>query len=309
MNGFLYVERLLPAVGLIRNAARYRGLHCGLRVEIQGPGILRYGARVRVGEGTRLDLSKGSVLEIGDDVSISRFAHMVPQAGHRIAVGAASTIQDNCRIYGDVTIGPRCIFAPNVFVSSGTHAFDTLPHLPIQEQDRLAPVAIRPIRIYADCWFGINSVLTPGITVGRGCVVGANTVVTADLPPYSVAIGNPAKIIRQRLSFTPKSRIDAADERDAPYFYDGFGTSLASRANAFAANSDFILALQHHTPRTVRLCLIGERGTTIAYDRHRRPVPESWGVVDFAVDSGSSSLPFLRFQVDGTCQVRWAELL
>ena len=139
MKRFVYIERLVPAVGLIRNAARYRGLHCGLRVEIQGPGELKYGARVRVGEGTRLDLPKGSVLEIGDDVSVSRFAHIVPGPSSRISVGSRSTIQDDCRIYGDVTIGPRCIFAPNVFVSSGTHAFDTLPHLPIQEQDRLAP--------------------------------------------------------------------------------------------------------------------------------------------------------------------------
>ena len=80
MKRFVYIERLVPAVGLIRNAARYRGLHCGLRVEIQGPGELKYGARVRVGEGTRLDLPKDSVLEIGSDVSISRFAHIVPEA-------------------------------------------------------------------------------------------------------------------------------------------------------------------------------------------------------------------------------------
>ena len=174
MKRFVYIERLIPTVGLIKNAARHRGLHCGLRVEIQGPGELKYGARVRVGEGTRLDLPIDSVLEVGSDVSISRFTHIVPEPGRRIIIGTGSAIQDNCRIYGDVTVGPRCIFAPNVFVSSGTHAFDTLPYLPIQEQDRLAPVASGLIRIFADRWFGINSVLTPGINIGRGCVVGAD---------------------------------------------------------------------------------------------------------------------------------------
>ena len=262
MKSFVYIERLVPAVGLIRNAARYRGLHCGLRVEIQGPGELRYGARVRIGEGTRLDLPKDSVLEIGDDVSVSRFAHIVPGSSGHILVSSRSTIQDDCRIYGDVTIGPRCIFAPNVFVSSGAHVFDALPHLPIQDQDRLAPVASRPIRIFADCWFGINSVVMPGIKIGRGCVVGANTVVTADLPPFSVAVGNPAKVVRQRLSFLPKSRIDATEEKDAPYFYDGFDASLTASGDAFTAGSDFILVLQGDAPRTVRLCLSGDRGTT-----------------------------------------------
>jgi acetyltransferase-like isoleucine patch superfamily enzyme len=308
MKGFVYIERLVPAVGFVKNAARYRGLHCGLRVEIQGPGELRYGARVRIGEGTRLDLPKDSVLDIGDDVSISRVTHIVPGSSGRIVVGSRSTVQDNCRIYGDVTIGPCCIFAPNVFVSSGAHVFDALPHLPIREQDRLAPAASRPIRIFADCWFGINSVVMPGVNIGRGCVVGANSVVTADLPPYSVAVGNPAKIVRQRLSFSPKSRIDATEEKDAPYFYDGFDASLTASGDAFAAGSNFVLALHANTPRAVRLCLSGDRGTTLELAGHRQPVSQSWGVVTFPLDPNSNSLPFLQFQADGPSRVQWAEL-
>jgi acetyltransferase-like isoleucine patch superfamily enzyme len=308
MKGFVYIERLVPAAGLLKNAARYRGLHCALRVEIQGPGELRYGARVRIGEGTRLDLPKDSVLEIGDDVSISRFAHIVPGSSGHVLVGSRTTVQDDCRIYGDVTIGPCCIFAPNVFVSSGAHVFDALPHLPIRDQDRLAPVASGPIRIFADCWFGINSVVMPGITIGRGCVVGANSVVTTDLPPYSVAVGNPAKIVRQRLSFLPKSRIDATEEKDAPYFYDGFDASLTASGDAFTAGSDFILVLQGDAPRTVRLCLSGDRGTTLELAGRRQPVPQSWGVVSFPLDPKSNSLPFLQFQADGPSRVQWAEL-
>jgi acetyltransferase-like isoleucine patch superfamily enzyme len=308
MKGFVYIERLVPAVGLIRNAVRYRGLHCGLRVEIQGTGDLKYGARVRIGEGTRLDLPRDSVLEIGDDVSISRSAHIVPRSSGHILVGSRSTVQDDCRIYGDVTIGPSCIFAPNVFVSSGTHVFEGLPHLPIQDQDRLAPVGSRPIRIFADCWFGINSVVMPGINIGRGCVVGANTVVTADLPPYSVAVGNPAKVVRQRPSFLPKSRIEATEEKDAPYFYDGFDASLIASGDAFTAGSDFILVLQGDAPRTVRLCVSGDRGTTLELAGSRQPVPQSWGVLTFPLDLNSNPLPFLQFQADGLCKVQWAEL-
>ena len=100
--------------------------------------------------------------------------------------------------------------------------FDALPHRPIQEQESIAPAAQRPIRIYGDCWFGINVAITPGVTVGRGCVVGANSVVTGDLPPYQVAAGNPARVIRKRLEFSPKSRIDAANEQDAPLFLRRF---------------------------------------------------------------------------------------
>jgi acetyltransferase-like isoleucine patch superfamily enzyme len=303
-----YIEKLIPAVGLFRNAARYRGLHCGLRVEIQGPGRFKYGSGVRVGEGTRLDLSKGSALEIGDAVSISRSVHLAPGPGGHILIGGRSAIQDDCRIYGDVTIGPSCVFAPNVFVSAGTHVFDALPHLPIQEQDRVAPAASRPIQIFGDCWFGINSVVMPGIKIGRGCVIGANSVVTADLPPFNVAVGNPAKIVRERLSFSPKSRINAGEEKDAPYFYDGFDASLAPTGNAFTANSDFILALQNEASQSVRLCLSGNRETMLAFGGHRLQVPQGWNVLEFPLHK-NTSLPFLKFQVEGRCMVQWAELV
>ena len=217
-----HLYRLVPLAGWVSNRLRYPGLHCGLRVEIDGPGTFRFGRGVSLGEGTRIELPATGTLAIGDGVMVSRGVHLVPAAGARIEIGAGTTIQDGCRLYGDVRVGQRCIFAPNAFVSSGTHVFDALPHLTIQEQEQVAPATQRPIRIHGDCWFGINVVIAPGVTVGRGCVVGANSVVTGDLPPYQVAAGNPARILRQRLEFAPKSRIDAANEHDAPYFYDGF---------------------------------------------------------------------------------------
>ena len=112
MKRFVYIERLVPAVGLIRNAEIPEVCIAGWPVRnFEGPGELKYGANVRIGEGTRLDLPKDSVLEIGDDVSVSRFAHIVPgSSGHIFFIVKWTTIQDGCRIYGNVTIGPRCIF-------------------------------------------------------------------------------------------------------------------------------------------------------------------------------------------------------
>ncbi len=150
--------RVVPLLGWLANRVRYPALRCGLNVEIDGPGELKSGAGVSLGQGTRIDLPEGSALSLGDRVSVSRHVHIAPESGRRIGIGALTTVQDGCRIYGDVTVGQRCIFAPNVFVSSGTHTFDALPHLPIQEQERLAPAPPRPIRILGDCWFGINVV-------------------------------------------------------------------------------------------------------------------------------------------------------
>jgi acetyltransferase-like isoleucine patch superfamily enzyme len=301
-----HLFRLLPLAGWVSNRLRFRGLHCGLRVEIDGPGGFTFGSGVRIGEGTRIELPPASTLAIGDGVTISRGVHLVPTAGSRLDIGTATTIQDNCRIYGDVDIGQRCIFAPNAFLSSGTHVFDAFPHRPIQEQERLAPAAQRPIRIHADCWFGINVVITPGVTVGRGCIVGANSVVTGDLPPYQVAAGSPARTVRKRLEFLPKARIEAGNEHDAPYFYDGFDLTRPP-GDAWIAAGDFTLALAHANPRTVRVGISGNGAVCFAGET--RDIGPASSVVEFDLAGRDAALPFLHFHAGGRCQVQWAELV
>jgi len=302
----LHLYRLVPALGLLANFIRKPGLHCALGVEIDGSGQLKYGSNIRIGERTRIELAARSVLYIADNVSISRAVHFALQDGCRTRIGVGTTIQDGCRIFGDVVIGRNCILAPNVFVSSGTHVFDAVPELPIQIQDRAAPVASSQIRIFADSWFGINTVVTPGLTIGRGCVVGANSVLTSDLPPYSVAAGNPARIVRKRLEFAPKARIEA-NERDAPYFYDGFDLTLPRGQDDFAAESDFILALQHPNARAVRLCVSG-LGGEITFGDQSRPIPPERSIVEFSIDHARTVLPFLPFHVSSICRIQWAEL-
>jgi len=301
-----HLFRLLPLAGWVSNRLRYPGLHCGLRVEIGGPGSLAFGSGVRIGEGTRIELPPASTLAIGNGVTISRGVHLVPTTDARLDVGAATTVQDGCRIYGDVSIGQRCIFAPNAFVSSGTHVFDAIPHRTIQEQERLAPAVQRPIRIHADCWFGINVVITPGVSVGRGCVVGANSVLTGDLPPYHVAAGNPARVVRKRLEFVPKARIEAACEDDAPYFYDGFDLTHPP-GDAWIAAGDFTLALAHLNPRALRLGILGNGFVRFAGEtRDIGPTPR---LVEFHLAGCAGTLPFLHLNADGRCHVQWAELV
>ncbi|MEX6502162.1 acyltransferase [Pseudomonas zhanjiangensis] len=146
----------------------------------------------------------------------------------KVYIGEGTSIQRRCTINGAVRIGVGCIFAPNVFVSSGTHPFREVPWLPIREQEKRIIAANgslasldRPVWIQDDCWLGINVVVCPGVTIGKGSVVGANSVVVRDVAPYSVVAGAPAKVIGQRLEWCPKQSISADCAEDAPYVISG----------------------------------------------------------------------------------------
>ena len=301
------MQRLVPIIGVVLNRMRYPRLWTGLRVEINSEGHISYGSGVRLGEGTRIDMFAGSKLLIGDGVQVGRSAYLWVDAGSELSIGSGTQIQDQCRLYGNVVIGKGCLFAPNVFVASGGHAFDAVPHLTIIDQDRIRRTPDHPVRVFDDCWFGINTVVAPGITVGRGCVIGANSVVTADLPPYSVAGGNPARVLRTRLVFAPKARIEAQREEDQPYFYDGFDLATTGEVGVRAARGEFVLALKRADAHAIRICVAGEPGE-IAYGEHRGDIPEGEGIVEFPVANGEG-LPFLKFHTSARCQVRWAELI
>ena len=172
-----------------------------------------------------------------------------------IQIGFNSSIQDRCIILGDVEIGNYCTFAPNVYISSGRHYYNFKPNYYIKDQDELiandkllSQAHSKKVIIGDDCWLGINSVIMSGITIGRGCVIGANSVVTKNLEPFSVVAGAPAKVIKQRLNFIPKTNLVYTEENDLPNFYKGFFIDLKSLKESnmlggIAASSNFMFYL------------------------------------------------------------------
>lgn len=105
------------------------------------------------------------------------------------------TIQDDA----PVEIGDDCNFGPNVTIVTPVH-----PMLP-DERYRMkgedgSPKHLcyaKPVKVGKDCWFGANVVVCPGVTIGDGCVIGAGSVVTKDIPALSFAAGNPCRVIRE----------------------------------------------------------------------------------------------------------------
>jgi acetyltransferase-like isoleucine patch superfamily enzyme len=147
-----------------------------------------------------------------------------------IIIGEDTSLQDYCRISGDVEIGANCIFANYIFLGSGLHRFRDRPEWLIRDQDRAVfedptiakgPIS-RPIVVEEDCWLGWGVVLTPGVHIGRGAVIGANCVVTDDVAPYEIHGGIPNVQIGTRLRFDPPAALSALEDACLPYFYRGF---------------------------------------------------------------------------------------
>jgi acetyltransferase-like isoleucine patch superfamily enzyme len=149
----------------------------GKRVELHaraGYGRLEIGRWVHIGDGNSLRCHEGS-LRIGD----------------KVVFGKDNTV--NC--YLDVEIGAATIVADWVYVTDFDHRTENV-HVPIKDQG----IVKTPVRIGPDCWVGAKVSVLRGTRIGRGSVLGAHAVVRGDIPEYSVAVGTPARVVRNRLT-------------------------------------------------------------------------------------------------------------
>lgn len=113
----------------------------------------------------------------------------------RISIGSHVGIGEYSLLDGDgsLTIGDYVRIASHVSIVTFAHNFDNCD-LPIKLQGK----KLEPVVIEDDCWIGTGAIILGGVRVGRGSVVGAGSVVTKDLPAYSIALGVPARVIRNR---------------------------------------------------------------------------------------------------------------
>ncbi|PZS25672.1 MAG: acetyltransferase [Pseudonocardiales bacterium] len=138
----------------------------------RGYGRLILGRWIHLGVRTALRCHEGT-LSLGDKGVLAR------------------DISINC--YLDVEIGDSALIADNVYISDFDHKFADL-EMPIKDQG----IAKSRVRIERNVWLGTKVTVCRGVTIGESAVVGANAVVTRDLPSYSVAVGSPARVIKDR---------------------------------------------------------------------------------------------------------------
>lgn len=140
---------------------------------------------------TRMDVLPFNYFEIGKDSTIEDFATINNGVGD-VVIGDRTRIGLGCVLIGPVKVGNDIMFAQNIVVSGLNHGYKDIDTPP-----SLQPVETKQIIIEDDVWIGANAVITAGVTIGKHAVIAAGSVVTKSVPPYAVAGGNPAKILRQ----------------------------------------------------------------------------------------------------------------
>lgn len=128
--------------------------------------------------------------QCGKNVNIEKGA----QFSSEVSLGDNSGIGVNALISSYVSIGNDVMMGPECMMYTTNHGMTKLD-IPMWKQKSSEP---RPIAIGNDVWIGARVIILPGVHIGDGCVIGAGSVVTKDVEPYSIVAGNPAKLIRMR---------------------------------------------------------------------------------------------------------------
>ncbi len=177
-------------------------LFIGRNVAIRYPKNLHLGNQVIIEDGAEINCLASNGMHLGDRVSIGKYAIVRPSNIYGGPIGEGLVMGNNSNIgpynyigcSGKITIGDNVMLAPRVSIYAENHVFDN-PNITIKAQG----VSKMDVVIEDDCWIAANAVILAGVTIGKGSVVAAGSVVNEDVPAFSVVAGVPARVIKSRL--------------------------------------------------------------------------------------------------------------
>jgi acetyltransferase-like isoleucine patch superfamily enzyme len=155
------------------------------------PIIHKRGKGTLIRKHTRIDVFPWNKFSTGKSCTIEDFVTINNGVGN-VNIGNNTRIGMGNTIIGPVSIGNDVIFAQNIVLSGLNHGYQNI-HVPIKDQ----PVTASEIIIEDEVWIGANATVVAGTTIGKHSVIAAGSVVTKSIPAYSVAVGNPARVIKQ----------------------------------------------------------------------------------------------------------------
>jgi acetyltransferase-like isoleucine patch superfamily enzyme len=164
-------------------------------VRLIGAKHLQLGNRVRIYKGSYVS-SRGNPITLKDDVHILQGVNIRSGSGFQGGIEIGERTMVGCYVCiggrGPVKIGQDCMIASHSSLYANNHNYEDVTK-PINQQG----VSCKGIVIEDNCWIGAGVRIIDGVTIGTGSVIGAGAVVTRDIPPYSVAVGVPAAVVKR----------------------------------------------------------------------------------------------------------------
>lgn len=124
-------------------------------------------------------------MKCGRNVNIQNRARF----GHNLVVGDNSGLGENCRIGSGAVIGNNVMMGADVIIVTQNHQYT---------RETFEGFVKKPVIIDDNVWIGYRVIILPGVRIGRNAIIGAGAVVTKDVPPYSIAGGVPARVLKMR---------------------------------------------------------------------------------------------------------------
>lgn len=152
---------------------------------------LKRGKKSVIYRSVRKDLVPFSKFSLGDYSVIEDYCTLNNAVGE-VYIGSNTRIGMSNTIIGPVQIGDKVNLAQNIVVSGLNHNFTDID-ISISDQG----VSTKPVVIENNVWIGANAVILPGVTIGEHVVIGAGSIVARNIPSYSVAVGNPAQVVKE----------------------------------------------------------------------------------------------------------------
>jgi acetyltransferase-like isoleucine patch superfamily enzyme len=157
---------------------------------IRFPRLLAH--RCNIGSGSRIFVGSNAELNLGRDIYFTR--NFTGDFHGRLTIGDGVFFQHSCTmsVHEAVTIGDYVLFGERVSITDANH-ITTAGSDPIDFRG----LVTKPVVIDRNVWVGAKATILPGVHIGENAVIGANAVVTRDIPAYTVAVGIPARVIRE----------------------------------------------------------------------------------------------------------------
>ncbi len=207
---FLGVARAMYHRPFLRRSTGLASI--GRRVTLRNRRLISHGRSFVAEDGCEIQGLSRAGVSFGDNVTVGAYAMIRPsgyygrEIGEGLVVGDRSNVGPFCYLgaSGGIEIGRDVMMGPGVALFAENHVFDRTD-IPMRQQG----VRRQRIVVEDDCWLASGSVVLAGVRIGRGSIIAAGSVVTKDVPPFSIVAGAPARVVRSRVS-------GAAGQSDMP---------------------------------------------------------------------------------------------